>query len=78
MPKLPVLKSRELLAILKKMGFSKHHQAGSHIQMQHADGRRTTVPYHPGQEVRRGTLKGIIDDLNITAEAFTEIVRKKR
>lgn len=70
MPKLPVVKARKLLKALEKLGFVKHHQAGSHIQMKHADGRRTTIPYHPSQEIRRGTIKGIIDDLRMTTEEF--------
>lgn len=78
MPKLPVLKAKELLKILKKSGFYEYHQAGSHIQMKHLDGRRTTVPYHPSTEIRRKTLKGIIDDLEVTVEEFIEIVREKR
>lgn len=78
MPKLPVLKAKELLKILKKVGFAEYHQSGSHIQMKHSDGRRTTVPYHPSFEIRRKTLKGIIDDLDITVEEFIEIVREKR
>ena len=76
MPKLPVVKARELLKILNKLGFSKHHQVGSHIQLKHLDGRRTTIPYHPTQEIRRGTLKAIIDDLDMTVEEFIKALKK--
>ncbi len=76
MPKLPVVKARVLLKTLQKMGFVKYHQVGSHIQMKHADGRRTTIPYHPTQEIRRGTLKGIIDDLDMSVEEFTDALKK--
>lgn len=76
MPKLPVVKARVLLKTLLKMGFVKHHQVGSHIQLKHPDGRRTTIPYHSTQEIRRGTLKGIIDDLGMTVEEFTEALKK--
>ena len=75
MPKLPVLKARELFKILKKLGFYKYHQVGSHIQLKHADGRRTTIPYHPRLEIRRGTLKAIIEDLSMTVEEFTEAIK---
>ncbi|MBU1472936.1 type II toxin-antitoxin system HicA family toxin [Patescibacteria group bacterium] len=44
MPKLPVIKAKNLLSALQKAGFAKHHQAGSHIQLKHADGRRVTIP----------------------------------
>ena len=77
MPKLPVVKAKKLLEVLKKLGFYKYHQVGSHIQLKHADSRRTTIPYHPTQEIRRGTLKAIIDDLEISVEEFTKILKGK-
>ena len=76
MPKLPVIKARELLKTLQKLGFYKHHQVGSHVQLKHSDGRRTTIPYHPSQEIRRGTLKAIIDDLDMTTEEFIVVMKK--
>ena len=75
MPKLPVVKASKLYKLLKKLGFSKHHQVGSHIQLKHPDGRRTTLPYHPTTEIRRGTLKAIIDDLDMTVEEFTDSLK---
>ncbi|EKD84929.1 MAG: hypothetical protein ACD_38C00139G0021 [uncultured bacterium] len=75
MPKLPVVKARQLLKTLNKLGFLKYHQVGSHVQLKHADGRRTTIPYHPTQEIRRGTLKAIIDDLNMSIEEFSKALK---
>jgi predicted RNA binding protein YcfA (HicA-like mRNA interferase family) len=75
MPKLPVVKADKLLKTLLKLGFEKHHQVGSHIQLKHADGRRTTIPYHPKQEIRKGTLKSIIDDINLTVEEFIAVLK---
>jgi len=76
MPKLPVIKARELFKVLKKLGFYKYHQVGSHIQLKHPDGRRITISYHPSQEIRRGTLKAIIDDLDMTVEQFIKEIKK--
>lgn len=76
MPKLPVVKAKELLRTLKKLGFFPYHQVGSHIQLKHVDGRRTTIPYHPSKEIRRGTLKAIIDDLDMSVEEFTKAIKK--
>ncbi len=75
MPKLPVVKARKLFKTLNKLGFSKYHQVGSHIQLKYEDGRRTTIPYHPAQEIRRGTLKAIIEDLEMTVEEFIEALK---
>ena len=76
MPKLPVVKASKLLRTLKKLGFYKYHQVGSHIQLKHPDGRRVTITYHPSKEIRRGTLKGIIDDLELTTEDFIKALTK--
>lgn len=70
MPKLPVIRASKLLRTLKNLGFYEHHQIGSHLQLKHPDGRRTTLPYHPNRELRRKTLKAIIDDLEMTVEEF--------
>lgn len=56
--------------------FSPYHQAGSHIQLKHADGRRTTLSYNPNREIRRGTLKAIIADLDMSVEEFTKALKK--
>jgi len=77
MPKLPVVKSKEMVKVLRKMGFLKFHQVGSHAQFKHQDGRRTTVPIHSGKEITRGTLKAILKDINISVEEFIEILRSK-
>lgn len=76
MPKLPVVKTSKLFRTLKKLGFYEYHQVGSHIQLKHPDGRRVTIPYHPSQEIRRKTLKAIIDDLEMTVEKFIEVLKK--
>ncbi|MBI2595873.1 type II toxin-antitoxin system HicA family toxin [Candidatus Daviesbacteria bacterium] len=76
MPKLPVVKADKLLKTLQKLGFVKYHQVGSHIQLKHPDGRRTTIPYHPKQEIRKGTLKAILDDIDISIEKLIEILKK--
>ncbi len=39
MPKLPILKPREVVSILSHLGFVEVRQRGSHKQFRHADGR---------------------------------------
>ncbi|MFC1662503.1 type II toxin-antitoxin system HicA family toxin [Gemmatimonadota bacterium] len=46
MTRLPVLKPREVVAVLTSLGFEEIRQKGSHKQFRHPDGRRTTVPFH--------------------------------
>jgi predicted RNA binding protein YcfA (HicA-like mRNA interferase family) len=47
----PILKPREVVAILAKLGFAEVRQRGSHKQFRHADGRVTTVPFHSGRDI---------------------------
>lgn len=76
MPKLPTIKDRQLIRALKKLGFFEHRQRGtSHLIMAHPDGRRTSVPIHPGKDIPRGTLKGILRDLEISTEEFIKASR---
>ena len=77
MPKLPIIKSRNLVKALKKSGFYEHRQRGtSHLIMVHSDGRRTSVPIHQGKDIPRGTLKGIIRDLEISNKEIIDLLKK--
>ena len=76
MPKLPVIKVQKLLKTLKKIGFVEYHRAGSHIQLRHSDGRRVTLPFHKGKDIRRGTMRGILNDIGISVEDFIKVLRK--
>ena len=70
MNKVPLLTAREVIKILKKMGFELKRQEGSHMFFRHEDGR-TTIPNHPGEELDRGLLNKIIKhDLQVTREEF--------
>lgn len=77
MPKFPVIKAKELIRILNKLGFFKYHQVGSHAQFRNSNGRRVTVPIHKGKDIGRKTLKGVIDDLDITVEEFIRLLKEK-
>jgi predicted RNA binding protein YcfA (HicA-like mRNA interferase family) len=47
----PVLKPREVVSLLQKLGFVEVRQKDSHKQFRHPDGRSTTVPFHAGRHV---------------------------
>jgi len=70
MPKAPVLKPREICRVLETRGFVLVRQRGSHMQYRHTNGRRTTVPNHPGRDVSPVLLRQIIKDIGITLEEF--------
>jgi predicted RNA binding protein YcfA (HicA-like mRNA interferase family) len=64
-PKLPHLKSKEVVRLLKEHGFEKDRQVGSHAVFLHPDGRRTTVPMHGTRTVGIGLLRQILRDADI-------------
>lgn len=66
--KLPALNAKHIIRILGKKGFIQTRQSGSHIVFKHADGRRTTVPYHSSRDLGTGLLRQIMKDAGITEE----------
>jgi predicted RNA binding protein YcfA (HicA-like mRNA interferase family) len=71
MPKLRVLSGREICKILAEHGFEKVRQKGSHIIMQKRRGNTTvTVPVPDHDEVKMGTLLGIIRQSELPRSAF--------
>ena len=72
MGKVPVLKSREVISILNKIGFAEVRQRGSHKQFRHPDGRGTTVPDHQGRDISPGLLRKIAEDIGLTIDEFLQ------
>ncbi|MBS3176239.1 type II toxin-antitoxin system HicA family toxin [Candidatus Woesearchaeota archaeon] len=71
MPKLPLLSAREFIKILEKAGFEKIRQEGSHVFLQHPDGRTTVVPDHSREDLDRGLLNKILKkDIGLSREEF--------
>ena len=68
MGRLPILKPRELVSILQKLGFVEARQKGSHKQFRHPDGRSTTVPFHSGRDISPILLRQIARDIHLTIE----------
>lgn len=74
MPKLPVLSGRDVIKILKKVGFEQKRQKGSHIiLMKEIDGKRVVVvPAH--KEIDKGTLIEIIRQAGLKREEFLNLL----
>ena len=68
MGSVPVLKPREVVALLEALGFIEARQRGSHKQFRHADGRSTTVPFHSGRDISPTLLRKIARDIGLTIE----------
>ncbi|HTK03930.1 MAG TPA: type II toxin-antitoxin system HicA family toxin [Alphaproteobacteria bacterium] len=73
MPKLPPVKAKDLIKILNKSGFSEVRQKGSHKFFRHKDGRTTVVPYHQKNEISRGLLRAILEDIKMSVEEYLKL-----
>ena len=52
-------------------GFIIKRQKGSHVFLEHPDGRTTIIPNHPGDDIDRGLLNKIIkQDLKMEKKEF--------
>jgi predicted RNA binding protein YcfA (HicA-like mRNA interferase family) len=66
----PVLKPKEVAAILDYLGSKEIRRKGSHKPYRHPDGRGTTVPFHPGKDMSPILLRQIIKDIGLTLDEF--------
>ncbi len=71
--KLPLLSGRQVLSTLKRLGFAEVHRKGSHVKMEHPDGRKIVFPYH--DEVDRYTLKGALKDAEVDIGEFIKNIK---
>lgn len=71
MSRLRVLSGRDVCGIMSKHGFEQVRSKGSHIIMQRQVGDTTiTVPIPDHEELRRGTLLGIIRQSGLPRALF--------
>lgn len=67
--KYPILSPKKIIKILKKFGFEKVSQKGSHVKYRNSDTQKIfIIPMHP--EIASGTLKSILEQANIELEQF--------
>lgn len=74
MSKLPQVKPRDLLRAVQKAGFVVKKQRGSHIDLRHPDGRRTSISMH-NKPLGKGLLKAILNQTELTVEELKKLVR---
>jgi len=76
MKKLPSLTAKQVIKILKKLGFHEDRQKGSHLVLMNSlTKRRTVIPIHPGKTIKKPLLKTIIEnDVGISVEEFLKFL----
>ena len=76
MKKLPSLTAKQVIKVLKKLGFHEDRQKGSHLVLINPlTKRRTIVPIHSGKTIKKPLLKTIIEkDVGISIEEFVKLL----
>ena len=74
MTRLPRVTGREVVAVLRKLGFEVARIRGSHHFLRHPDGRGTVVPVHAGETIGPGLLAAILRDCEIERDDFIGLV----
>jgi predicted RNA binding protein YcfA (HicA-like mRNA interferase family) len=73
--KLPPIKPRELIRVLKKLNCFKKRQTGSHLIFYCPKQRKiVVVPIHP-RNLKKGLVNAIRKELDLTIEAFTKLLK---
>jgi predicted RNA binding protein YcfA (HicA-like mRNA interferase family) len=70
------VRAEKAIKVLEESGFSFARQKGSHIILQHSDGRSVVIPDHQGEELGRGILRAIIRQVGLTREEFLTKILK--
>lgn len=74
--KLPILKPREIIKVLIKIGFVKARQTGSHFIMKNSKtGKIVPIPIH-AKTLKKGLLSAIIKEADLTLEEFIRLLKK--
>ena len=68
MTQYPSLTGKQLVSLLKKKGFLSIRQKGSHMFIQHPDGRATVVPVHSDETIGPGLLTKILRNVEMTKD----------
>lgn len=72
--RLKMLKSREVVRVLKQAGFTEDRQKGSHLIMVNRElGAVVPVPMHSG-DIKRGLLLSIIKQSGLTQREFMDLL----
>ena len=68
------VKPTVIIRTLRNLGFEQIRQRGSHIYFRHPDARTTVVPFHKGEEISKGLLKKILQDIELSWEEFLKLL----
>lgn len=71
--KLPKVTAKEIIVVLKKVGFTLSRQSGSHKIYKNIVGKRVTIPFHAGKVLHPKIIKSILKDADVSVEKLKEL-----
>jgi predicted RNA binding protein YcfA (HicA-like mRNA interferase family) len=76
MTDLPSVNAARLIRALQRAGFFVHHTTGSHYVLKHParPSARIVVPYHGSADVKRGILRSILRQAEISVEELIRLL----
>lgn len=76
MSKLALISAARMTKLLARLGFEFVRQQASHAYYRHPDGRATVVPMHKGENLRRGLIRAILNDVGISPDEYEKLRRQ--
>lgn len=76
MSKLSVVSAKKLEKLLIRLGFILIRQKGSHKFYKHPDGRYTTIPHHPDEDLSRPLLRAILRQIDLEADEYIRLLNE--
>jgi len=76
MPKLPAVRSRQVVRFLERNGFILDHTSGSHLIFYNPGSRRRAVVFQPNRDLPKGTLMSLLREAGFTREELIDFLGK--
>jgi predicted RNA binding protein YcfA (HicA-like mRNA interferase family) len=70
MPPLPIITADQCIAALGRFGYEVARQKGSHVRLVCEGRKPVTVPKHKGKSLKRGTLRSILREADLSVDEF--------
>lgn len=76
MSKLVLISGKQMCKLVEKLGFEKIYQKGSHARYKHPDGRLTVIPVHGNEDLGKGLLREILNQIKLDRDEYDQLRRK--
>jgi predicted RNA binding protein YcfA (HicA-like mRNA interferase family) len=71
---IPSVPGAKVIKALENAGFAVARINGSHHIMRHPDGRSVAVPVHGSKDLLKGTLRGVLATVGMSADEFRALL----